>query len=113
MHKSNKIQLARQLRRNQSEAEEKLWLNIWKRSLNNVKFRRQQPIGSYIVDFVSFENKLIIEIDGGQHYAEKAVREDRFRDEYMRDQGLKVLRRSDREVFENLDGIVEKIYKNL
>jgi very-short-patch-repair endonuclease len=58
---------ARQLRRNQSDAEQKLWLYLWKRNLNNVKFRRQQPIGNFIVDFISFEKKLIIEIDGGQH----------------------------------------------
>jgi very-short-patch-repair endonuclease len=55
---------------------------------------------------------LIIEIDGGQHYADEGIGEDKIRDEYMRDKGFRVLRFSDREVFKNLDGVIERIYED-
>jgi len=58
---------ARQLRRNQTDAEKLLWMSLRNRQINDLKFRRQVPLGRFIVDFVCFENKLIIELDGGQH----------------------------------------------
>ena len=63
----NQKDFARRLRSNLTGAEKKLWRILRLRQLNGVKFRRQQPIGDYIVDFVSFEARLIIEVDGGQH----------------------------------------------
>ncbi|HET7588514.1 MAG TPA: DUF559 domain-containing protein [Gammaproteobacteria bacterium] len=60
-------QLARQLRSNQTEAERKLWRKLRSRNIHGHKFRRQETIGSFIVDFVCFDKKLIIELDGGQH----------------------------------------------
>jgi len=75
MRESRKqIALARKLRQSQTDAEKTLWARLKNKQLENVKFRRQQPLGSYIVDFVSFERKIIIEVDGGQHNA-KEVRE--------------------------------------
>lgn len=68
--KMNKIPFARKLRRDQTDAERLLWLKICRRNMNGIKFRRQQPIDKYIVDFVSFEKKLIIELDGSQHRLE-------------------------------------------
>jgi very-short-patch-repair endonuclease len=59
--------LARELRRKQTEAEKALWAKLRNKQLEGVKFRRQQPIGPYIVDFASFERGIIVEIDGGQH----------------------------------------------
>jgi very-short-patch-repair endonuclease len=56
---------------------------------------------------------LIIEIDGGQHYSVEGINEDKIRDDYMRNQGFKVLRVSDKEVFENLNGVIEKIYEDI
>jgi very-short-patch-repair endonuclease len=109
LYKSNKIRLARTLRRNQSDAEEKLWLNLWRRSLNNIKFRRQQPIGNYIVDFISFEKKLIIEIDGGQHNESPGKQKDSQRTIWLESKGYRVLRFWNNEVLENLDGVLEKI----
>ena len=64
------VGFARDLRQKFTDAEKALWMKLRNRQLEAVKFRRQQPIGSYIVDFVSFERKLIIEIDGGQHNEE-------------------------------------------
>ncbi len=109
MRKMNKVLLARQLRRNQSEAEEKLWLNLWKNNLDGVKFRRQQPFGKYIVDFISFEKKLIIEIDGGQHYEAPILQKDSQRTKYIESQGYRVIRFSNNDVLENLYGVLIKI----
>ncbi len=61
------VGLARELRRRQTEAEKTLWNKLRNLQLDGVKFRRQQPIGAYIVDYVSFDKKLVVEIDGGQH----------------------------------------------
>jgi very-short-patch-repair endonuclease len=109
LRKPGKVQLARQLRCNQSEAEGKLWINLWKRNLNGVKFRRQQPIGKYIVDFISFEKKLIIEIDGGQHNEAPVIQQDLQRTTWLESEGYRVLRFWNNDVLENLDGVLEKI----
>jgi very-short-patch-repair endonuclease len=61
------IALARKLRQSQTDAEKALWAKLKNKQLEGVKFRRQQPLGSYIVDFISFERKIIVEVDGGQH----------------------------------------------
>jgi len=63
--------LAKGLRKNSTEAEKIIWQRIRSKQLNGFKFKRQQPIGCYIVDFVCFDKKLIIEIDGGQHAIER------------------------------------------
>jgi very-short-patch-repair endonuclease len=65
------VGFARELRGKQTNAEKALWAKLRNKQLQGVKFRRQQPLSSYIVDFVSFERKLIIEIDGGQHNEDK------------------------------------------
>ncbi len=75
------------------------------RQLEGFKFRRQQPIGPYIVDFVSFEKKLVVELDGGQHAIEKE--KDKRRDLWLKEEGYEVLRFWDNEVFENLEGVLE------
>ncbi len=75
--------------------------------MGGIKFRRQQPIGNYIVDFVSFEKRLIIELDGGQHMLQKA--KDEVRDECFRKQGYEIIRIWDNEVFENFVGVLESI----
>ena len=77
--------------------------------IENIKFRRQQPIDSYIVDFVSFELRLIIEVDGGQHAAEK--QKDKQRDCFLSENGYRVLRFWNNEVLDNLDGVLEVIRK--
>ena len=105
---SNLTPLAKQLRRSQTEAEKALWRHLRSKGLSGLKFRRQQPIGAYIVDFVCFENKLIIEVDGGQHSNSE---EDRRRDVWLQSEGYAVLRFWNNEVLGNLDGVMEAIWR--
>jgi very-short-patch-repair endonuclease len=102
---------ARQMRKNPTEAERLLWrrLRFWQ--VDGFKFRRQQSLGNYIVDFVCLEKRLIIEIDGGQH-AEHA-HYDSVRDAWLRDSGFVVLRFWNNEVLKNIDTITELIAKEL
>jgi len=97
--------IARKLRSNSTEAERRLWQTLRSEGLG-VKFRRQAVIGQYIVDFVCFEKKLVVEVDGGQHCHSQ---EDSARDEWLNNQGFVVLRFWNNEVVENLDGVAQKI----
>jgi len=96
-----------------TDAERLLWSKIRKKQLRGCQFYRQRIIGNYIVDFYCPKTKLIVELDGGQHYNEEENRKDRIRDDYMKKLGMKILRLSDREVFENLNGVIERIYESL
>ena len=97
---------ARRLRRNQTDAEKRLWFGLRARQLLGVKFRRQQPIGPFTVDFCSLEPKLVIEVDGGQH-AESVA--DEQRSAFLRRSGYEVLRFWNNEVLSHLDEVVERI----
>jgi very-short-patch-repair endonuclease len=81
------------------------------KNLEGIKFRRQEPIGDYIVDFVAFEKRLVIEVDGGQH-AEEEKDNDMRRDSWFGSQGFRVLRFWDNEVLQNLEGVLETIRVN-
>jgi len=104
---------ARNLRQRQTYAERKLWAKLRNKQLEGVKFRRQQPIGPYIVDFVSFERKLVVEIDGGQHNEDKIREKDEARTALIKGKGYRVLRFWDNEVLSNIEGILEKIRGSL
>ena len=106
-------QFARQLRRQQTEFEYKLWQVVRDRRLKNIKFRRQQPIGPYIADFVSFDEKLIIELDGSQHAQSRQVAADERRTRYLEGRGYRVLRFWNVELIENFEGVVETIFRTL
>jgi very-short-patch-repair endonuclease len=93
---------ARQMRRDPTEAERRMWRILRDRRLGSLKFRRQEPIGPYIVDFVCFERKLIIELDGSQH-AENA--HDAQRDTWFTSRGFTVLRFWNSEVLDNPRGV--------
>ena len=97
--------IARKLRKNMTDAELKLWYHLRNRGVC-VKFRRQCPIGSYIVDFVSFEARLVVEIDGGQHSESES---DKARDRWIESQGFKVLRFWNNEVLGNIEGVLDVI----
>ncbi|MEF3279974.1 MAG: DUF559 domain-containing protein [Elusimicrobiota bacterium] len=101
------VKFSRQLRKNMTEAEKKLWRYLRNYNLEGLKFRRQHVIGNYIVDFVNFEKKIIIELDGGQHNIYK--KKDRIRDSWLEEQGFKVLRFWDNEVLKNIEGVLEVI----
>jgi very-short-patch-repair endonuclease len=87
-----------------------LWEKIRGKQLKGYQFYRQKTIGNYIVDFYCPKAKLVIELDGGQHYSFEGKEKDRERDGYMKSIGLRVLRFSDKEVFENIQGVFERIW---
>ncbi len=97
---------ARRLRGNSTDAETKLWNRLRSRSINGHKFVRQEPIGSYIADFVCRERRLIIEVDGGQHATDNR---DAVRDRWLRDHRYRVLRFWNNDVIGNIDGVLEVI----
>ena len=105
--KSSTIARARRLRRAQSDAENRLWRRLQSRQLGGVKFRRQQPIGPFIVDFCWVEPKLVVEVDGGQH-AERA-HEDAQRTAFLQRSGYRVIRFWNHEVLQHTDAVVERI----
>jgi very-short-patch-repair endonuclease len=100
------------LRKGATDAENRLWYHLKAKQLEGTKFRRQEPIGNYIVDFVAFENRLVIEIDGGQHAAVDEKEQDRLRDEWLASQGFRVLRFWNNDVLQNLEGVLETIRAN-
>ncbi len=97
---------AKTLRRDGTLAEKALWRHLRARQLAGLKFRRQEPIGRYIVDFVCYERRLIVELDGGQH-AEST--EDAARDAWLEREGFSVLRVWNNEVLENIEGVLQAI----
>ena len=103
---------SRQLRKNMTDAEKLLWSKIRGKQVKELQVYRQKPIGWFIVDFYCPKAHLVIEVDGGQHFDEDAKQEDNLRDEYMERVGLTVLRFSDKDVFENLPGVLERIWSN-
>ena len=96
---------ARSLRRNPTEAEGRLWRHLRGRQVAGRKFRRQQPIGSYVIDFVCFEERLVVEVDGGQHGPAR----DSDRDAWLARLGYRVLRFWNNDVLANPDGVVQEI----
>ncbi len=111
-YNKNLKELSKSLRNKQTEAEQCLWTRLRLKHLGYV-FYRQKPIGDYIVDFYCPRARLIVEVDGGQHFTVETAGNDRLRDEYMRSLGLTVLRFSNSEVLKNTDRVVGKIYKLL
>ena len=105
--------IAKTLRKNQTPQEQKLWNILRNRQVLGYKFKRQYPIGNYIVDFVCREEKLVIEIDGGQHNIDKNVLYDQERTLYLQNIGFKVLRFWNDEVDNNIEGVYQKIIENL
>ena len=103
----NLTKTAKSLRKNATRVETILWSQLRAKQFEGLKFRRQQPIDEFIVDFVCFEKKLIIELDGGQHA--QAREEDRKRDKSLTEKGYTVLRFWNNEVLENLAGVLEVI----
>jgi len=113
MKKGRRIAVSRELRQSQTDAEGTLWNKLRTRQLQGTKFRRQQVVGPYIVDLVSFERKLVIEIDGGQHNEEQAQQRDELRTAWLEEEGFKVLRFWNNEVLNNIDGVLEKIRESI
>jgi very-short-patch-repair endonuclease len=102
---------AKELRNNPTEAERILWQHLRLRQLGGYKFRRQQPLGNYIVDFVCLEKRLIIEVDGGQHSTQAAY--DQQRNTWLEAQGFRVLRFWNNEILQNTEAVKELIWQAL
>lgn len=112
MKRSN-IERCRNLRRNQTDAEKKLWTILRNRQLAKAKFRRQFSVSRYILDFYSPEYRLGIEADGGQHYEDKGRQRDKLRTKELSRIGVQILRFSDREILNNIEGVYEMIQKTI
>ena len=110
MRKKKLIVFARELRKNSTIAERKLWHMLRSRNFLDLKFRRQEPVADYIVDFICYEKKLIIELDGGQHneFSEKDIP----RTDALEKEGYKVLRFWNNEVISNIEGVLTVIKEN-
>ncbi len=103
----------RELRKNMTDSERFLWAKIRRKQLNGYQFYRQKNIGNYIVDFYCPATKLIVEIDGGQHYYGQGIEKDKTRDNFLGRLGFTVLRFSGREIFTNIDGVLHRIGEHL
>jgi len=104
---------ARELRKNQTDAEKAIWRLVRAKQITGLKFRRQHPIQPYIVDFVCPEKMLIIELDGGQHADNEAVVYDEKRTKFLESKGYTVIRFWNNEVLNNIEGVYEVILRNL
>lgn len=107
----NLTNIAKMLRLRSTEAEKVLWQKLRDRQLEGCKFRRQQPIGPYMVDFVNFEKGIIIELDGGQHATD--IESDTEREAWLRGEGFQIIRFWNNDVFQNLEGVMETIRRKL
>jgi len=103
----HKITIARDLRRTSTDAERRLWYYLRNRQLDGHHFRRQVPLGRYIVDFACLESKLIVELDGGQHAEQMA--EDAERTSYLARGGLRVVRFWNDDVLLRTESVLERI----
>jgi len=102
---------ARRLRRRLTDAERALWRNLRDRQLDGHKFRRQHPLGRFVVDFVCLEERLVVELDGGQHALRKNA--DTARTAWLNREGYRVLRFWNNEVLRNTDGVLAEILRTL
>jgi very-short-patch-repair endonuclease len=107
------IEAAKKLRQRQTEAEKMLWFRLRDKQLCGLKFRRQEPIGNYIVDFVSFEEKLVLEIDGNPHKEIETKINDNQRTLWLQGEGFRVLRFWNADILNDVEVVLEKIIDNL
>jgi very-short-patch-repair endonuclease len=102
---------ARSLRARLTDAEQRLWARLRRKQILGVQFYRQKPIGTYIADFYAPGGQLVVEVDGSQHLEPSQAEHDRRRTAYLKRQGLRVLRFTDRQVLLELDAVMEEIYR--
>ncbi len=107
------LENARKLRQNQTDAEQLLWSLLRNRRFADKKFRRQHPVGRYILDFYCHELKLAIELDGGQHNEPPAKQYDADRTSYLEEQGIRVIRFWNNEVLQQTDSVLESLWNSL
>ena len=103
-------ELARSLRKRETSSEEKLWLALRNRQLDGWKFKRQAPRGPFITDFYCAEAQLVIEVDGSQHQESRNQIRDAERSRFLESEGLRVLRFTNSDILDNIEGVLEEIY---
>ena len=104
---------ARDLRKNPTDAERRLWRHLRLLKVDGFHFRRQVPIGDFIVDFACVSARLVIELDGGQHNAQAGRASDESRDDRLRRRGYTALRFWNNDVMANPEGVMEVVRRNL
>lgn len=104
---------SRELRHHQTDAENLLWSRIRRKLIHNTQFYRQRPIGNYIVDFYAPSAKLVIEIDGGQHFELDNLQRDYKRDNFMGTLMIESLRFDNLQVLQSIDDVIEVINKKI
>ncbi len=107
MRDQSLLKYAKQSRREMTEAETRMWLQLRAKRFQGIKFRKQKVIGNYIVDFASRDPMLVIEIDGDSHDQQQAYDTERTR--YLEQQGYRVVRFNNSEVMKNLEGVLERL----
>ena len=100
---------ARELRNNMTNQERKLWAILKNKNFYGFKFRRQYPIGSYIADFICCSEKIVIEIDGGQHNSLENIEYDKQRTCYLESKGYKIIRFWNNDINDNISGVYKKL----
>ena len=106
-HNKQLVPLARALRKNMTKEERRLWYDFLRDY--PARFSRQKVLGRYIADFYSAEAKLIIELDGSQHYEDENIRKDARRTEFLEAYGLRIIRVANNKITENFDGVCDYI----
>lgn len=107
------LRYSKELRKCMTDAENLLWFYLKNKQLNGYKFRRQEAIDNYIADFVCYEKKLIIELDGGHHNENKNIEKDKVRQNYFEKQGFKVLRFWNNDLFQDIESVLDVVLKAL
>jgi very-short-patch-repair endonuclease len=107
--KSKSTLRSRALRRQSTEAEKKLWQKLRRKQFHGLRFRRQYPLGPYFADFVCLPARLVVEVDGATHTELEQAEHDQRRTQWLVSQRFRILRFWNSDVFENVDGVVERI----
>jgi very-short-patch-repair endonuclease len=113
MRENENLKAAKSLRKNSTLPEAKLWAGLRNRQLDDFKFRRQSPIGPYIVDFVCLEKNMVIELDGWTHSTPQELAYDTRRSAFLSKRGFKVIRFGNTDVMESTDGVLQSILEEL
>ena len=102
-----------ELRKNSTNAERLLWSKLKNKQMGGYKFSRQYGIGYYIADFYCPALKLVIEVDGGQHYSEEGMMHDKQREEFLKGMAIRLIRFNNLDVLKNIEGVFESIQREL
>ncbi len=108
---SEQLEFAKQLRHELTDCEQLLWRHLRNRQLGDFKFRRQYPLPPYVLDFYCAELGLAVELDGGQHFSDEALRRDAERSRYLGNRGIRVVRFSNREILAQMREVLAEILR--